>query len=150
MNVKTIPVLYVCLIMICPLLNTNVLAESTAYKSAVVNNGSYVDCSHMTAKRFDSLLNLLARKYVENDIQIGSITARLVNDMLRPKGINISYLNVMEGLNTIIPPGRFKYGNVLATYTVLRRSGYSHDKAIRVIQQLIDTRQLRKVIDKYY
>lgn len=130
--------------------STNAIAESVAYQLAVVNKGSYVSQDHITVKRFDSLLKQLTSTYVEDEKQIGNMTVTVIKTLRDSHGIISSYLNIMEGINTLyISSHDYRYRHMLAMYSTFRVSSYSHDRALTSLQQLINSGEFDKIINQY-
>jgi hypothetical protein len=81
--------------------------------------------------RFKSLLQQLDEKYEENDQAIVGMTTA-THYKLKQKGVSVSLLTIMEGMNQIAPPGQkdLKYLDCSGLYVASRTKGGSHQQAI--------------------
>ena len=112
--------------------------ESIEYKLAVIDTQEPVERSGIKVARFRSLLNQLSTTYVETKQQIADMTVFAKQD-LRKSGIKESMLNMMEGMNKLLPQkiSNQKYAEYLTMYITLRDKGQSHTEAISGIKALL-------------
>lgn len=85
-----------------------------------------------TVKRFRSLVPTLAGKYPESEQQVADITVK-GQEILEKRGLSMSLLDVMEGINQVTPSRGTErsYQKIVGNYAVLRSvESHSHDEAI--------------------
>lgn len=105
--------------------------SSIAFKLASINAGQYVATSDPTVKAFGDLISELSSKYVEDEQRIADITVKS-HEMLKEIGISTSLLDMMKGMNQLVSEKDAinRYGEFMAAYHTLRKSGESHNEAI--------------------
>ena len=104
------------------------------YQLALVDAGGLPD--DVTVNRFRSLLGQLDDKYAGGAQQIADRTV-VAQKLLKQKGVSESLLNIMEGLNQILPDGVHdqQYDGMLAMYITMRDKGSSHAEAVESLRE---------------
>ena len=92
--------------------------------------------------RYQSLLQQLSASFKVSEKTIADQTAGTVQT-LKDEGIKESFLNIMEGINTISHSIKGTYMDTVTAYTALRIQGNSHSAAISSIDAMWE--QLRKI-----
>ena len=90
-----------------------------------------------TVKRFRSLVPILAGKYPTEEQAVGRITME-IRDRMENKGLSMSLLGVMEGINRVTPTdGTEKpYLAIIDWYSHLRvYRSYSHSEAVSALKE---------------
>ena len=123
--------------------------HSLGYKLAVIETGKYYSESDLKVKRYNSLINLLSGKYVENKQQIADKTVT-AKQILTENGIDENMINIMEGMNKIYDLNNSyrKYGEYSSCYLIFRINGYNHDKSLSLLQESINTFGIKGVLKK--
>ena len=113
-------------------------SESLEFKLATIDKG-YVSRDDIIITRFRNLLQQLDGTYIENKQQIADMTVVAVQDLLRDKyGIRESLLNVMEGMNQVVPSKEGAgYKLYITAYVQLRNQGLSHQRALLGIESFL-------------
>jgi hypothetical protein len=90
-----------------------------------------VDGDPEMENRFKSLLQQLDEKYQENEQAIAGMTIE-THYKLRHKGVSVTILTILEGMNQIALPGQkgVKYLDYRGLYMASRTKGSSHQQAI--------------------
>jgi hypothetical protein len=88
--------------------------------------------------RFRFLLDELTTKFVENRKQIAEMTVKS-HELLQQKGVEEFLLNVMKGINKIMPTtiGNQQYAEYTAAFITLLQQGQSHNEAVAGLRALI-------------
>lgn len=137
---KTI-LIFSSLVLILSLFQTSELkaqTNSTAQSLANIEAGYQVDSNHKFVKRFESLLEKLDPKYEENEEEIGNITINVHKILLKEKGIEESMIKIMEGMNLLFSgTASVNYAEAVSSYIVLRDNGYTHNKAVRSLKNIL-------------
>lgn len=133
------------------------IEHSLEYKLATVDANTYVKKDDIKIKRFRFLLDNLSIKYIEDEKKIADLTG-WVTDELEKIGLKESLLNIMEGMNSLMPKNidGQKYVEYTSLYIMLRKEGSTHSQVITrmskitetVIQDKISLRDLLKTIWK--
>lgn len=123
--------------------------HSLGYKLAVVETGNYYYESDLKVKRYNSLINQLSGKYVDNKQQIANITVT-AKQILTENGIDENMINIMEGMNKIYDLNNSyrKYNEYSSCYVIFRINGYNHDKSLSLLQESINTFGIKGVLKK--
>lgn len=118
---------------------SNLSAQSLSYKLATIDRGGYVSKNDLTVKRFNSLLNQLSVKFVEDKERISDMTVK-AKQILRDNGIDQRMLKMMEGINSLFYQkiANQKYSEYLSVYVTLRVKGKSHNEAIEGLRNTLD------------
>ena len=110
------------------------------HQMAVVDEGSYVPESDPSVVEFRDLLNRISPKIIENEQQIGDMVAK-TRDMLKEKGITVSLMSIMVGINDAlsVSNGKQKLNVMLGTYCSFRTGGKSHTESMAMLKGLSKT-----------
>lgn len=128
------PVLVLSLFAYCPVIASG---QSLAEKLATIEEQG--PPSEQTVKRFETLLSNLSTKYSQSNQEISDITVK-GSQIMENKGLTMSLLDTMEGINRVTPPSGTdqSYRKVVATYVSLRAvESYSHEKSIAGLKAII-------------
>ncbi|MBN2372898.1 hypothetical protein JXL19_03800 [bacterium] len=113
--------------------------EALEYRLAVISSkGRICENSNETVTRFRSLLEQLSENYIEDPRQLANISL-ITHKKMKERGMDVSLLNIMEGLNQIMWPEDGKkrsYSEYAFAYSNLRCKGISHSEAIDDLQAI--------------
>lgn len=79
--------------------------------------------------RYQSLFNQLTKSFNLSEQKIADQTAFAIT-FLKKEGIKESFLNIMEGMNSISMIIKGTYADILSMYCTLRNKGLSHKDAL--------------------
>ena len=93
---------------------------------------------------YESLLQQLSVAFRVDEKTIADQTAGTVHT-LKESGIDESFINIMEGINSITAPINGSYLDTMTTYIALRQMGYNHRDTISSIEAIwIQLTKVRK------
>jgi hypothetical protein len=107
--------------------------ETTEYKLAVVDAGTYVKPEDIVVARFRSLLSQLSTRWRETPTRIADMSVA-AKQQLRKVGIDQQILGFMEGMNLITPVAGKGFPEYTSLYIVMRNQGRSHEVAIAALK----------------
>jgi hypothetical protein len=118
-----------------------------AYQLATIENKSYVSEDGSLVRRFESLLNQLESKYVDDKQKIADVTVTGYENLAK-RGIEESMITLMEGMLQIYDSKteNMVYHEYLASYVVLRVRGRSDQEALKILQEMINETGITTVI----
>jgi hypothetical protein len=125
---------------------SNLSAQSIGYKLAVIEKNGYVSENDLLVKRFNNIVNQLDIKYIENKEQIGDMTVSGRNQLIE-MGIKEQMINVMEGICrlTDLYTKKKQYSDNVSCYLILRSKGFSHDEALKKLQDLLNSMSMEEI-----
>ena len=120
---------------------------SMAYKLAVLEKQSYVSENDILVKRFESLLNQLDSKYVDDQEKIADVTVAGIENLAK-RGIEESMITLMEGMVQIYDSSNdyMVYHEYSASYVVLRIQGRPHQETLKILQQMINEYGIKRLL----
>lgn len=116
-----------------PTTSQNQATDTTEYKLAVVDAGTYVSPDDIVVARFRSLLSQLSTRWAETPVRIADMSVA-AKQRLRSFGIDQRALDFMEGMNLITPVAEKGFPEYTSLYIVMRNQGRSHDVAIAALR----------------
>ena len=126
---------YVLLALAIAFLPISATAQSWPEKLATIDGDGWVE--EQDVKRFETLLPAIQRKYPEEgDQRVADVTVRGW-ELLEKRGVNMSLLKLMEGMNRAAPTigTNVKYQKAVGMYVVFRSvESYSHFEAVVAVR----------------
>ncbi|MDP8211853.1 MAG: hypothetical protein P9X22_01000, partial [Candidatus Zapsychrus exili] len=112
---------------------------SMEHTLAFLDADGYIPGDHFSVARFRSLLHQLSSTYNADKDRIGNATVAIQNQ-LKKKGIHVTLLNILEGMNRIYTTGKANqtYEECGAAYIILRDKGHSHRETINTLKAFLN------------
>ncbi|MGA1870701.1 MAG: hypothetical protein ACMUJM_19375 [bacterium] len=113
--------------------------ETLEYKLALLNGCGSVQENDMEIGHFRNLLDQLSQNYMEDRQQIANMSV-VARQTMKKSGIEVSLVNIMEGLNSLFFPQNIKsprYAHYVLAYANWRKEGFSHQETVEKLQAMI-------------